>query len=222
MKTKLFPFIVLIFSSLTVWAQVTAGQVDDFEDGTIQGWFEGALSPNPPINITTDGPSGVNDNYLQDDSAGGFGAGSNMVIRNMTQWSGNYTSEGIVAIRFNARVITADLDIRIAMTGGGGAISSKNAVTVIAGSGWTSIVIPIAIGDMETVTANGAVAGFDIAATLSNCTEFRILSNNIPSYNGESIVSRIEIDNVEALTTLSLNEFKTSVFQYHQTQVVQY
>ena len=112
MKTKLFPFIVLIFLSLTVWAQVTAGQIDDFEDGTIQGWFEGAFSPNPPINITTDGPSGVNDNYLQDDSAGGSGPGSNMVIRNMTQWSGNYTSEGIVAIRFNARVITADLDIR--------------------------------------------------------------------------------------------------------------
>lgn len=120
MKPKSLSFIVILFSSLTVLAQLTAGQIDDFEDGTIQGWFEGAFSPNPPINITTDGPSGVNDNYLQDDSAGGTGSGSKMVIRNMTQWSGNYTSEGILAIRFNARVLTADLDIRIAMTGGGG------------------------------------------------------------------------------------------------------
>ncbi len=212
MKPKSLSFIVILFSSLTVLAQVTAGQIDDFEDETVQGWFEGILSPNPPINITTDGPSGVNDHYLQDDSAGGTGSGSKMVIRNTTQWAGNYTSEGIIAIRFNARVITEDLDNRIAMTGGGGAIGSKNAVTVIAGSGWTSIVIPIAFGDMQTVTANGAVAGFDIAATLSNCTEFRILSNNIPSYNGESIASRIEIDNVEALTTLNLNKFKTSAF----------
>lgn len=98
------------------------------------------------------------------------------------------------------------------MTGGGGAISSTNAITVIAGSDWTSIVIPIAVGNMQTVSANGAVNGFDIAATLSNCTEFRILSNSSPSYEGESIASRIEIDHVEAATTLSLNEFKTIEF----------
>jgi len=170
------------------------------------------LSPNPPVNIATGGPEGANDNYLQDNSSGGFGAGSKMVIRNATQWSGNYTSEGIIAIKFNVRVTTANVDIRIGMTGGGGAISSNNAVTVIAGSGWTSITIPIAASDMQTVTANGAVNGFDIAATLTNCTEFRILSNSSPSFDGESIASRIEIDNVEAATTLSLNEFKTSKF----------
>lgn len=204
--------IVILFSSLFVFSQVSTGQIDNFEDGTVQGWFEGASSPNPPVNITTDGPEGVNDNYLQDNSSGGFGAGSKMVIRNTTQWSGNYTSEGITAIKFNVRVTTSNLDVRIAMTGGGGAISSTNAVTVIAGSGWTSIVIPITVADMQTVTAIGAVNGFDIAATLSNCTEFRILSNSSPSYEGESIASRMEIDNVEPETTLGLNEFKISEF----------
>lgn len=108
MKSKLI-IIVILFSSISVFSQVSAGQIDNFEDGTVQGWFEGVLSPNPPVNIATDGPEGANDNYLQDDSSGGFGAGSKMVIRNTAQWSGNYTSEGIIAIKFNVRVTTANL-----------------------------------------------------------------------------------------------------------------
>ena len=30
---------------------VVLGQVDDFEDGTTQGWMRGAVAPNPPSNI---------------------------------------------------------------------------------------------------------------------------------------------------------------------------
>ena len=58
------------------------GQVDNFEDGTTQGWVVGLLgapSPAPPQNIPNGGPLGAGDNYLQLTSVGGSGAGNRLV-----------------------------------------------------------------------------------------------------------------------------------------------
>ena len=194
--------------SLTTYlsAQVTAGQVDDFQDSTTQGWFEAGASPNQPVNISTGGPAGAGDMFLQDASSGNPGPGGRMVMRNVTQWAGDYTGQGIVAIKFDARVTTNDLDLRVAMNGSGGAISSNTGVTVTAGSGWTSVVIPIAFGDMQTVVSNVGT-GTDVALTLAGCSELRILSNSVPSYAGEQIDAILEVDNIEAATTLDLAVF---------------
>ena len=59
---------------------VDLGQIDDFEDGGTAGWRKGINSANQPMNISTGGPSGANDNYLQTISTGGFGADSKQVI----------------------------------------------------------------------------------------------------------------------------------------------
>jgi len=206
MKTKILIAIILLFPLLIVSAQVMVGQIDDFEDGTTQGWSEGAVSPNPPTNISTGGPAGTNDNYLRNVSTGGVGAGSKMVIFNQNQWLGNYTSQGIVAIRFNARVITSNLNLRIAMNGLGGTISTTNSVLVTAGSGWNTVVIPIAQGDMQ------AVGGASVATTLSNCTDFRILHRTTPGYTGDSVAATLEIDNIEALSTLGFDDLKLNYF----------
>ena len=56
---------------------IGAGQVDDFEDGTVQGWSEGGPSPNPPVNIATGGPDGADDNYLRNAASGGGGSSGN-------------------------------------------------------------------------------------------------------------------------------------------------
>src|SRR3712207_4557029 len=55
---------------------VTLGQVDTFQDGSTMNWQEGGNSPNPPTNVASGGPAGAGDRYLENDSSGGFGAGS--------------------------------------------------------------------------------------------------------------------------------------------------
>ena len=55
MKQIFFTFTITCFFLFSTKAQVVAGQIDDFEDGTTQGWVEGTSSPNPPINISTGG-----------------------------------------------------------------------------------------------------------------------------------------------------------------------
>ena len=46
---------------------VSVGQIDDFEDGTLQGWMMGAnnITATHMTNITVGGPAGVDDNFLQ-------------------------------------------------------------------------------------------------------------------------------------------------------------
>jgi hypothetical protein len=41
----------------TAWGTVTLGQIDDFEDGTMQDWVEGGPSPNPPSTSPTVDPA---------------------------------------------------------------------------------------------------------------------------------------------------------------------
>ena len=75
-KTLLFLMLFAFISSVAV-AQVTAGQIDDFEsDTTTQGWFEGGASPNPPVHVSTGGPTGSGDAYISAESGGGGGPGS--------------------------------------------------------------------------------------------------------------------------------------------------
>lgn len=207
MKQKLLFLFFSVFISVSICAQ-TVGQIDDFEDGTEQGWGLGpfASPPNPPTNIATDGPAGVDDNFLQYGSTGGSGAGSKMVILNQdARWTGNFTTASIVRIKMDVRVTEADLNLRISFEGAGGRISTTNAVSVTAESGWQSIIIPINTSDMTHLQGGDAT---DIAATLAGITEMRILSSASPSWTGEVIDSTLDIDNIEAATFLSTKDSK--------------
>ena len=197
-RTLLILGISLIFASVS---GQTVGQLDDF-DGTLHSWFEPGASPNPPVLAPNQGPAGAGDTCMEDASSGGGGAGSRMVVRNVSQWTGNFLSNGINYIKFDARAEVADLDFRIAMDGGGGRISSNNFVTGTAGGGWVSVVIPINVGNFTTV------GGSDVATTLDDANEMRILSNPNPSYIGENINAVMYIDNIEAVDVLSNEEFE--------------
>ena len=206
MKQKLLFLFFSILISGSVCAQ-TVGQIDDFEDGTTQGWVVGlfgATPPNPPTNEPTGGPAGVDDNFLKYASTGTSGAGSKMIIQNVdSRWLGDFTTAGVVRIKMDVRVTGADLDLRVSLTGGGGRISTTNAVTVTAGTSWTSIIIPIAAADMETVTGGSSVSG-----TLANVTEMRILSSPTPSWQGETIAATLDVDNIMAMAVLSTKDHK--------------
>ena len=207
MKTKLLITLLVFSFSLIAVSQVNGSQIDDFDDGTTQLWSEGGASPNPPINIANGGPNGANDNYLQNDSNGGGGAGSKMVMFNSNiKWGGNYSSAGIVAITCDVRVSTNTLNLRVAMTGSGGRIASANSIDVAPSSNWTNIILPVTASDMALA------GGTNIASTLANVTELRILSSTSPSWQGASIIARLEIDNIAAVTTLDANSFSDNEF----------
>ena len=75
--------------------------IDDFEDGTTAGWHVGdpAQHPAPPVNVSTGGPAGAGDAYLQLQALGGSGAGSRLSVLNLSQWTGDFT--GVPAIEMD-------------------------------------------------------------------------------------------------------------------------
>src|SRR5882724_1444105 len=93
--------LVGLFTSVSAVASITPGQVDDFQSGSTLGWLHGGnsppLPPNPSV-VTTGGPLGANDAYLQSISTGSGRADSKQVVYNVDQWTGNYTQAGISTI----------------------------------------------------------------------------------------------------------------------------
>jgi hypothetical protein len=91
---SLLATVCLLSSSLAV-ADPIVDQVDDFEDGTTQGWIVNLLGMAPPppgalpINVPTGGPGGLGDNFLRLASLGGNGPGSRLVVINLApRWTG--------------------------------------------------------------------------------------------------------------------------------------
>ena len=74
------------------WA-IVAGQVDDFEDGTLKNWANGGNGAPLVSNIATGGPAGANDNFMQVTSDGS-GPGTFLTVFNRSQWLGNYHRGG--------------------------------------------------------------------------------------------------------------------------------
>ena len=174
---------------------ITAGQVDDFEDGTEQSWTEGGPSPNPPVNVPDGGPNGAGDAYLQNVSSGGSGAGSAQVMFNSAQWSGDYSEAGVVTIEADmANFGETDLHMRIAVEGREGThYGSATAVELPAGSDWTHVSFDLT--DIALIDGPAPPS-----TVLSGVTTLRILSAEAgPQWEGDRIVSTLGVDNITAL-----------------------
>lgn len=180
---------------------VTLGQIDNFEDGTTQGWVAallGASHPSPPANIPSGGPAGVDDNYLQVTSIGGSGAGSKLVALNPAQWSGDYTSANVLAIEADViNLGSSDVMLRLMFEDPDGAppanvAVSTNAISLAVGSGWQHVRFGITAADLT------AVAG-SVSTVLSHTTILRIFHSTTPTFPGESSVAQIGLDNIQAV-----------------------
>ena len=175
----------------------TLGQVDDFEDGTVMGWTEGVVSPNPPTNQPNGGPAGAGDNYLLNNSAGGLGAGSRLVMFNVTQWAGNYPAAGVTRIDLQmANFGATTLHMRIAIQGGvlGTRYASATAVALPADGVWYSASFGLTSADLTNVGGLSTLA--DVLASVST---LRILSASAgPAWQGDAIVASLGVDNIQA------------------------
>lgn len=200
---KLAAAVVVLGSLLVcgVSGAVTVGQLDNFEDGTTQGWTSallGAANPTPPANVSTGGPAGADDNFLRLSSVGGAGAGSRLVGINPSQWGGDYTANGVAWIAMDVNNFGAsDLYLRLLFedpTVGppSNTAFSTDAILLRAGSGWNSVMFPILRTDLTAGLGS-------VADALANATVLRIFSSSAAAFPGEAIVASLGVDNICAI-----------------------
>ena len=177
------------------------GQVDNFEDGTTQGWVVGlglgASHPSPPINVATGGPLGADDNYLRLTAVGGAGAGNRLTVINIDQWSGDYTAAGISAISMDLRNLgTTDLNIRLYVEDPIGGPPTDAAVTgpvlLPSGGDWTHAEFLI-----DSFSLTGLQGNVD--TLLTNVTSLRIFHSPLAVFPGPPIIAQLGVDNITAV-----------------------
>jgi hypothetical protein len=178
---------------------IVVGQLDNFEDGTLQDWNNGGAGAPPVLNIGTGGPAGVNDNFMQVTSDGS-GAGQFLTVFNRSQWLGNYLGAGVTAIEMDLRNLgSVSLTIRLAFknVGGPGAVGYlSSGFTLASGSGWQHVVFQI------NPAAMVAVGGPDAFNTFfaSDVQEMRLINETGTSnLNGNAITGQLGVDNIHAV-----------------------
>lgn len=180
---------------------IVLGQVDDFEDNTLQDWANGGASGVPPVlNINTGGPAGADDNFMQV-TADGSGAGRFLTVFNRTQWLGDYLSTGVTAIEMDLRNLgSVNLTIRLAFKEFGGPTSpgylSSQSFTLAVGSGWQHVTFLI---NPASMIAIGGPTAFNTFFA-GGFQEMRIINAaGTGDLNGESITGQLGVDNIHAV-----------------------
>jgi hypothetical protein len=173
-------------------AAVLLGQVDDFEDGTLQSWEAGSQNPYGPTNIASGGPSGAGDGYLRL-ASDGFGTGGRLVAFNSGQWKGDYIDAGVSAIRMQVNNSgETNLVLRLILVGAG-SLTTVSPVEVAAGSGWNTVSFSLASANLTGSPYDGV---------MSNVTELDLVHS--PAVVGHrtgapNITAQLGIDNVTAV-----------------------
>ena len=210
MKRKLLILFCLIFVYSLSYSQVTAGQVDDFEDATTQGWIHGGVSSNPPTNQLV---GGIDGNFLRNISSGTTGSGSRHSVLNRTQWIGDFITAGIPSITMDVRNNGATtLNLRLAFASQSAFSSivphwvSTNSIDIAPGSGWVNITFPIEEAHMSQ---SPFTQPDTYANVLGACVQMRIISAAALNHKGDVIAGELDIDNITADFPLSNEKFSS-------------
>lgn len=176
-------------------AQISFGQIDDFQDGTTQGWGGGPGSSN----VATGGPAGAGDAYLQVIGTGGFGQGSRVATFNDTQWPGDYVAAGVDAIQVDmANFGASNLEMRaVLFFTASGDWTSTNTTVIPADGIWRSYTFGLGAGDLTQVGGVGSHA-----AALASVG--RLMFRHQPGApagigGGVPIAGTLGIDNITAI-----------------------
>jgi len=189
---------LLIFLSASAVRAVTLGQIDDFQNGTTQGWG-GSLTSN----VADAGPNGVGDNALRVDS------NNRVVTINSTQWVGDYTAAGITQVLIDVKHNSAfALEMRLGtargsfgINGTGDTYVSAESISVPGDNAWHSITIPILATDLVPSFANTSDPP-NAAAALAGLTHLRILHNPAPNdFRGALGNVEFFLDNIQVVSS---------------------
>lgn len=200
---------LLQMSAAVLLAAVPASavaQVNDFEDGTTQGWQTNLLgfggAPQPIV--VAGGLGGPDDHYLLATSFGGSGPGSRLTIINPTGWAGDYLANDVTG--FSARVInlgSSDLYLRLmfedpgAMTPPNNIAYSDDAFFLPAGGGWTEAFF--SASPAALLAGLGTVEG-----ALANTTTLRLYHSFAdafpnPGLGTQPVVAHLGLDDFRAV-----------------------
>jgi hypothetical protein len=199
--------IVTIATMVTSPAQaIETYQVDDFQDGTAQGWLGAVgdvlmdvgpdgVGDHSLLLSTTGFPSGVNSRLIA------YHGGSSTPME--TQWSGDWTTAGIRRIAFDAlnpNTFPVTLWLGIAGPAGPGGAGSndahvtKSSVTVPPDEEWHSVEFRVLAEDFVTWGATGTPA-----AALADVFQFRILHSPVQEWRGALGEASMLVDNIRTI-----------------------
>lgn len=192
--------LMLLLTASTAWA-VPVG-IDDFEDGTTEGWEVGnpGAHPAPPVNVSTGGPAGADDAYLQLQALGGSGPGSRLSVLNLSQWTGDFTSVAAIGMDVNNfgpdEIVLRLLLVNFPELPGPPTDIAWTLAPVIvpSGSGWNNVLFSLSAANL--FAPFGTVGG-----ALANVDELRIFHNPDPFFGGPNVgappvVVTLGIDNI--------------------------
>ena len=206
----------------TVGSAVVLGQVDTFQDGTLQNWdagLGGIEPPFPPVVIPDGGPGGVGDHYMQITGIGGLpNPGSRIAVANRDlQWAGNYLAAGVNVITLSLKNTGAtDLVVRLSI----GDVQAGTLPPLNIAVTKDSVVLPVG-GDWVTATfhvtpSRMAAARGNVPAALTNAGELRIMHNPNPTFPPPTAAGQLGVDNVKASAAVTVGWIDT--FQYGTLQ----
>lgn len=178
---------------------ISNGQLDDFQDGTVQNWANGGGAP-PVLNIATGGPGGAGDRFMQI-AADGSGAGRFLTVFNRSQWLGDYIAAGVTAIEMDLRnQSTVNLNIRLAFRtdtsfGASGYLTASLFLPANTNT-WQHNVFSITAGTLIAVDGPAPFNTF----FANGFGEMRII-NEAGSLNltGDVVTAQLGIDNIHAI-----------------------
>lgn len=178
-KWRVFPAIAIttMLAMGSSSAALTLGQIDDFQDGSTQGWSAN-LMLSPPTNLTDGGPTGTGDHSLRAQVDPFLDTFS---ITNSTQWAGDYVAAGITTITLDINNLGPNaLSLGILLNG---ASAGTNSVIIPAGSGWVSQSIDLTTLVFGSPATLNAVTSIDLvsmtAGTVVSVGELDVRVDNI-------------------------------------------
>jgi hypothetical protein len=171
------------------WA-ITPGQSATFEDGSLQGWYNGVGNPAPPQNIASGGPAGSGDAYLLTSSSGIGGPGGRLVLISGPDWGGSYPQAGVTGLAMDLyNMGSTELMLRLLVEGAAGASAYSTVPVVLPpGSGWTHVTFS---------TLPGAFTG-QAAAALAAATQLRLF-HSAAGFPGDATAALLAVDNITAV-----------------------
>jgi hypothetical protein len=149
------------------------------------------------MNIATDGPQGVDDNYVKI-QAGGEG-NLHLAMRCDVQWAGDWIAAGVTVVECHLRNEGKEpLEMRFVLISSGTRFTSTKAVMLPADGKWHKTAFPVRSGDLTRV-----LGSFSYNTVMSNVTTVLIRHDEgEPSEGGSGfpmgVVAACGIDNVEA------------------------